>query len=58
MCSMAPTKFSLVLFIEELFLGLGLCLKALIISIGKANIPTPPNKTTNIQPKNDKIAIM
>lgn len=55
---MAPTKFSLVLFIEELFLGLGLCLKALIISIGKAKIPTPPNKTTNIQPKNDKIAIM
>ena len=26
--------------------------------MGRANMPTPPNSTTNIQPKNDKIAIM
>ena len=27
------------------------------MSIGRANIPTPPNNTTKIHPKNDKIAI-
>lgn len=28
------------------------------MSIGRANKPTPPNKTTNIQPKKDMMAII
>lgn len=52
----AADKASLAFLISELFLNLGLRLKSLIISIGKANKPAPPNKTRKIHPKNDKIA--
>lgn len=53
----AVTNASLAFLIYAAFLALGLCLNSFIISIGSANNPTPPNKTKNTHPKNDKIAI-
>lgn len=55
---MADVRASRAFLISALLLRLGRCLKSLIMSMGKANSPTPPNITSNIQPKNDSIAMM
>lgn len=48
---------SFVCLISPECLGRGLFLQALIQSIGRPNIPTPPNKIKRIQPINDSMAI-
>lgn len=55
---MAYTIFYFVFFIYFDFFAFGLVMNSLIRSIGRANNPTPPNITKNIQPKNDMIAII
>ncbi len=54
----ALTMLSFVFFISSDFLAFGRCLNQFIISRGKANNPTPPNRTTKIQPKKDIMAII
>lgn len=53
---MAEANASLAFFIYAVFLSFGLFLKSFIMSIGSANIPTPPKRIKNIHPKKDKIA--
>lgn len=54
----ALTNFLLTYFISYDFLTFGRNLNSLIRSMGNANNPTPPKKTTKNQPNQDKMAIV